>query len=109
MLGIDVAAYAIMSKHFHVALYADQAEAKALSDDEVINRWLLLQQGNHVYQKYCKDAPAWCSALVSTTVFKRMALTSDKHQLVYAALERSPREAPKRRDSKHRRLLGEPL
>ena len=51
---IDVAAYAIMSNHWHVVLYVDQAEAKALSDDEVIRRWHALYQGNYVSQKYVK-------------------------------------------------------
>ena len=51
---IDVAAYAIMSNHFHVVLYVDQAEAKALSDDEVLSRWHQLYQGNYVSQKHNK-------------------------------------------------------
>ena len=51
---IDVAAYAIMSNHWHVVLYVDRAEAKALSDDEVIRRWHALYQGNYVSQKYVK-------------------------------------------------------
>ncbi|MCH8479322.1 MAG: transposase, partial [Wenzhouxiangella sp.] len=37
---VSVYAYAVMSNHFHVVLHVAPAEAQALSDAEVANRWL---------------------------------------------------------------------
>ena len=82
---IDVAAYAIMSNHWHVVLYVDQAEAKALTDEEVIRRWHALYQGNYVSQKYVKGetlsggqqlylrrcAEEWRSRLMNISWFMR--------------------------------------
>jgi REP element-mobilizing transposase RayT len=39
IFAIDVAAYAVMSNHYHVLLRVDQEEAKAWSTSEVIHRW----------------------------------------------------------------------
>jgi len=45
---VDIYAYAIMSNHYHLVVRVDPARAKALSDEEVADRW------NQVY--------AWASA-----------------------------------------------
>ena len=34
VFAIDVAAYAVMSNHYHLVIYVDESEAKAWSDDE---------------------------------------------------------------------------
>ena len=39
VFAIDVAAYAVMSNHYHLVIYVDESEAKAWSDDEVCERW----------------------------------------------------------------------
>jgi len=39
IFSIDVAAYAVMSNHYHVVLRVDEAGAEALSSLEVIERW----------------------------------------------------------------------
>ena len=36
---IDVAAYAVMSNHYHVVLHVDHLQAKTLSMQEIITRW----------------------------------------------------------------------
>ncbi|QPN32910.1 transposase [Diaphorobacter sp. JS3051] len=36
---IDVAAYAVMSNHYHIVLRIDAERAQGLSDDEVLQRW----------------------------------------------------------------------
>lgn len=49
---IDIAAYAIMSNHYHVVLMVNQAKLDALSDDHVIERWRRLYKGPEVVQRY---------------------------------------------------------
>ena len=49
---IDVAAYAVMSNHYHIVLRIDRARAHALSDDEVLERWTKLFTGPLLVQRY---------------------------------------------------------
>ena len=49
---IDIAAYAVMSNHCHLVVHIDAAAAKALSPDDVIERWCLLYRGTEVIQRY---------------------------------------------------------
>jgi len=51
---IDVCAYAVMSNHYHVVLKINQEQAQKLSDNEVIERWMLLFHGNVLIQRYIK-------------------------------------------------------
>jgi REP element-mobilizing transposase RayT len=48
---IDIAAYAVMSNHFHIVLHVDQANARNLTDLEVVQRWHQLYKGNLLTQK----------------------------------------------------------
>lgn len=54
IFAIDIAAYAIMSNHYHVVLFIDARRAKAWSDIEVIERWHHLFKGNLFSQKFVK-------------------------------------------------------
>ncbi|WP_119393349.1 transposase [Salinibius halmophilus] len=49
---IDVAAYAIMSNHYHLVLNVNQTAAKKLTDHEVAERWLMLFKGNKLVDRY---------------------------------------------------------
>ncbi|MBQ0721734.1 MAG: transposase, partial [Gammaproteobacteria bacterium] len=51
---IDVAAYAVMSNHYHVVLHINAPFAEQLSDLEVIERWHQLFKGNLLSQRYCR-------------------------------------------------------
>jgi putative transposase len=51
---IDVCAYAVMSNHYHVVLKINQVQAKRLSDEEVMERWMMLFKGNVLVQRYLK-------------------------------------------------------
>ena len=42
---IDIAAYAVMSNHYHVVLHINKDEADALDVDGVISRWHSLFRG----------------------------------------------------------------
>lgn len=52
IFAIDIAAYAIMSNHFHLVLHIDRARAMSWSDDEVLRRWTQLYRGPYVVQSY---------------------------------------------------------
>ena len=54
---IDVAAYAVMSNHYHAVLRVDAARAEALSDDAVLRRWTQLFAGPVLVQRYLASAP----------------------------------------------------
>jgi len=49
---IDIAAYAVMSNHYHVVLFVDIEQQKNLSFDEVIERWYRLCKGNALADRY---------------------------------------------------------
>ena len=52
IFAIDIAAYAVMSNHYHVVLHVDSARGAARSDDEVISHWTRLYTGPQVIQRY---------------------------------------------------------
>lgn len=54
---IDVAAYAVMSNHYHAVLRVDAARAEALGDDEVLRRWTQLFTGPVLVQRHLGGVP----------------------------------------------------
>lgn len=54
IFAIDIAAYAIMSNHYHVVLHIDKDRAEAWSRDRVIERWHQLFSGNMLSQRHCR-------------------------------------------------------
>ncbi|MDO6462175.1 transposase [Granulosicoccaceae sp. 1_MG-2023] len=83
--SIEIAAYAIMSNHFHVVLYVDQAAAKSLTDADVVRRWHSLYQGSPLSRRFAngealsagerfyldKSIRDWRSRLISISWFMR--------------------------------------
>ncbi len=55
IFAIDVAAYAIMSNHYHAVLHINTARAKCWSDFEVVEHWHRLFNGTVMSQQYLKD------------------------------------------------------
>jgi len=53
---IDVAAYAVMSNHYHAVLRVDKARALALDDEAVLRRWTQLFTGPMLVQRYLSAA-----------------------------------------------------
>jgi len=49
---IDVAAYAVMSNHYHVVLRVNREVADALTRDEVMERWCQLFKGPLLVQRF---------------------------------------------------------
>lgn len=52
IFAIDIAAYAVMSNHYHLVLHVDAERARAWSQDEIIERWLRLYQGPELIRRY---------------------------------------------------------
>ncbi len=52
VFAIDIAAYAIMSNHYHVVLHINAKQANDWTDEEVIDRWHMLYHGNLFSQRY---------------------------------------------------------
>ena len=52
VFSIDVAAYAIMSNHYHLVLRVNREEALSWSQDEVISRWYKLYAGHPLVDLY---------------------------------------------------------
>jgi len=52
VFAIDIAAYAIMSNHYHVVLYINKEKADSWSVDQVIDRWQTLYKGHSLSQRY---------------------------------------------------------
>jgi REP element-mobilizing transposase RayT len=61
VFAIDVAAYAVMSNHYHLVVYVDESEAKAWSDEEVCQRWQQLYH-NHPLVERLQQGRCSCKA-----------------------------------------------
>ena len=57
IFSIELAAYAIMSNHYHLVVRIDPEEPATWSDDEVLNRWTALFRGPLLVQRYLADDP----------------------------------------------------
>ena len=56
VFAIDICAFAVMSNHTHVVLYADAAQAASWDDEEVLNRWHKLYSGTLLTQRFMRKA-----------------------------------------------------
>ena len=54
IFAIDVAAYAVMSNHYHVVLHIDKAQADNWTISEVIEHWHALFNGSLLSQRFIK-------------------------------------------------------
>lgn len=52
---MDVCAYAVMNKHYHVVLRVNTEEAIGLSDEAVLRRWQMLFADNMLVNRYLSD------------------------------------------------------
>lgn len=55
IFAIDVAAYAVMSNHYHAVLHINVKRAKSWSDFDVVERWHQLFSGTVLSQKFLKN------------------------------------------------------
>lgn len=54
IFSIDLAAYAVMSNHYHVVLHVDRDQAQRWSAAEVIDRWHQLFKGTVISQRFSR-------------------------------------------------------
>lgn len=52
IFAIDIAAYAVMSNHYHLVLHVDKERAHSWSEAEVLQRWGRLYKGSALFQRY---------------------------------------------------------
>jgi REP element-mobilizing transposase RayT len=50
---IEVCAYAVMSNHYHLVVYVDQARSRQLSREQVVERWTQLFRAPPVVERWC--------------------------------------------------------
>ncbi|NMM36117.1 MAG: transposase [Glaciimonas sp.] len=58
IFAIDIAAFAVMSNHYHVVAHVDRARALGWSVDEVLTRWTQLFTGPLLVRRYLSPARA---------------------------------------------------
>ena len=56
VFAVDIAAYAVMSNHYHLVLHVDVARASAWSDHEVVQRWTRIFKGPKLVQRHLAGA-----------------------------------------------------
>ena len=56
VFAIDIAAYAVMSNHFHIVVRVDDTRVQDLGRDEILGRWTQLFSGPTLVQRYLADA-----------------------------------------------------
>ena len=52
VFALDIAAYAVMSNHYHIVLRIDREKSLSWSDEEVMARWYSLFHGNLLVDRY---------------------------------------------------------
>jgi REP element-mobilizing transposase RayT len=57
IFAIDIAAYAVMSNHYHLVLHVDMRRANGWDDDEVCRRWAKLYRGPELLRRYLSGEP----------------------------------------------------
>ena len=57
IFAVEIAAYAIMSNHFHVVLHINELQAASWPTREVIERWHSIYKGNFITQRYLQGEP----------------------------------------------------
>ncbi|SEP57043.1 hypothetical protein SAMN05421693_10164 [Ectothiorhodospira magna] len=71
LFAVDIAAYAVMSNHYHLVIKLDPTQAESWSDDEVLRRWSCLFKGPLLVQRYLAGDPQESYALNQVGEFAR--------------------------------------
>jgi len=69
VFAIDVAAYAVMSNHYHVILRINADQAASWSVDEVLRRWCHLFAGKPIVQRYLANPAMHAAELAKVNEF----------------------------------------
>ncbi|EHQ53558.1 hypothetical protein ECTPHS_12878 [Ectothiorhodospira sp. PHS-1] len=68
IFAIDIAAYAVMSNHYHIVLRVDAGRGMEWGVNEVLKRWTQLFNGPSSVQRYLEEGPDRLSAAEITQV-----------------------------------------
>lgn len=72
VFAIDIAAYAVMSNHYHVVLHVDSARQRSWSNSEVIERWKKIFKGPKLIHRFQTEQSLSDAELtLVTTLIKR--------------------------------------
>ena len=88
VFAIDIAAYAVMSNHYHVVLHVDQARGRSWGRDEVIHRWLRLYKSDPLVHCHLRRELRCEAEFRQLDLIVETWRASDQHQLVHALPER---------------------
>ena len=80
VFAIDIAAYAIMSNHYHVVLHVDSEQANTWTDEHVANRWMQLFHGDQLSQRYSRGENLTKAELKA--VLKRITVWRERLQSI---------------------------
>jgi hypothetical protein len=76
---IEICAYAIMSNHYHLVVYVDQARSRQLSGEQVVERWIQLFRAPPVVERWRAGKATLAHSLGHIwTPPHRQALTSER-------------------------------
>ncbi|MDY0072197.1 MAG: transposase [Thauera sp.] len=73
VFAIDVAAYAVMSNHYHLVLRVDAQRARAWGQDEVLLRWTRIFTGPVMLQDYLRARERGEDASLDEAIVQRIA------------------------------------
>jgi len=63
VFSVDIAAFAVMSNHYHLVIRVDEPQAKSWSDQEVLERWTQLFTGPNYLQTYLYQPSAFHASM----------------------------------------------
>jgi REP element-mobilizing transposase RayT len=80
VFAIDVAAYAVMSNHYHLVLRVDAQRAKAWGQDEVLLRWTRIFTGPVMLQDYLRARERGEDASLDAAILQRIAQLAEVYR-----------------------------
>lgn len=94
VFAIDVAAYAVMSNHYHLVVRVDAQRVAQWSDDEVLRRWTSLFTGPLPVRQYLESGGQGLSPGVSQAVVQWVAIYRERLADISWFSRVSPRSSP---------------
>ena len=71
VFAIDVAAYAVMSNHYHLVLHVDVEDAKVWSHTEVVNRWKQIYLSRPIVDRYLDNKTDTTETLQAVEIIEK--------------------------------------
>lgn len=68
---IEICAYAVMSNHYHLVVYVDEARSRALSREQVIERWTQLFRAPPVVERWSNGKASQAERLLAELIIDK--------------------------------------